>query len=362
TADSDALTITGTDYPDVFLLRSQTGDSGLAFLALINGPTPLTPAATDPVERVNYNQHLQSITVNGGNGNDQFFMDDTRAAITLNGGQGNDAFQIGQLYKSRRTPELASVAVEDVFATIDTTQGWLSNGISKPMTINGGIGNDNFIVFHNLDTLNLNGDAGNDNFLVQAFALAGSQEDHRALTDLSGGAGADLIQYAVNAPVNIDGGDGFDTVTVIGTEFNDDFVITPTGVFGAGLNVNFVNIESLTVDGGAGDDRFFVLGTGPNFTTEIDGGLGSDLVSVEGPTPGNGVISNDLLGHSGIITNSVESSVSGSTYNGIPVVGISANVADNDAPGVVVTQTDGHSQVVESSDGTYSLSNHTMDE
>ena len=154
------------------------------------------------------------------------------------------------------------------------------------MTINGGIGNDNFIVFHNLDTLDLNGDAGNDTFLVQAFALAGSQEDHRALTDLSGGAGADHIQYAVDAPVNIDGGDGFDTVIVIGTEFNDDFVITPTGVFGAGLNVNFVNIETLVVDGGAGDDRFFVLGTGPNFTTEIDGGLGSDLVSVEGPTPG----------------------------------------------------------------------------
>src|SRR6185312_14166758 len=216
TADSDALTVTGTDYPDVFLLRSQTGDSGLAFIALINGPTPLTPAATDPVERVNYNQHLQSITVNGGNGNDQFFMDDTRAAITLNGGQGNDAFQIGQLYKSRRTPDLAGIRPEDVFATIDTTQGWLSNGISKPMTINGGIGDDNFIVFHNLDTLNLNGEAGNDSFLVQAFALAGSQEDHRALTDLSGGAGADLIQYAVNAPVNINGGDGFDTVVVIG--------------------------------------------------------------------------------------------------------------------------------------------------
>ena len=204
----------------------------------------------------------------------------------------------------RRTPALAGIAPEDVFATIDTTQGWLSNGISKPMTINGGIGDDNFIVFHNLDTLDLNGDAGNDNFLVQAFALAGSQEDHRALTDLSGGAGADLIQYAVNAPVNIDGGDGFDTVTVIGTEFNDDFVITSTGVFGAGLNVNFVNVEALIVDGGAGDDRFFVLSAGANFTTEIDGGLGSDLVSVLGPTPANGVISNDLLGHSGIITQS----------------------------------------------------------
>ena len=183
----------------------------------------------------------------------------------------------------------------------------VSNAV--PLTINGLKGNDNFIVFHNLAVLALNGGDGDDTFLVQAFALAGSQDDFRALTDLSGGAGADLIQYAVNAPVNIDGGDGFDTVIVIGTEFADDFVVTKDGVFGAGLNVNFVNIESLEVDGGAGDDRFFVLSTGINFKTTITGGLGTDLFSVEGPTPANGVISNDLLGHSGIITHGVESNV-----------------------------------------------------
>ena len=240
TSGNDSLVVNGTEDADVFLLRAATADNGLAFITLINGPTPLLAQEGDPIERINYNQNLESIVVNGGDGNDQFYMDDTRAAITLNGGEGNDFFQIGQLYKSRRTPQLAGVAPEDVYATIDTTQGWLSNGISKPMTINGGIGDDNFIVFHNLDTLDLNGDAGNDTFLVQAFALVGSQEDHRELTDLSGGAGADLIQYAVNAPVNIDGGDGFDTVVVIGTEFNDDFVVTSNGVFGAGLNVNFV--------------------------------------------------------------------------------------------------------------------------
>ena len=299
------------------------------------------------------------ITVNGGNGDDQFYIDDTRAPITVNGDEGNDFFQIGQLYRSRRTPQLAGVAVDDVFATIDTTQGWLSNGVSFPMTINGGIGDDNFIVFHNLDVLNLNGDDGNDTFIVQAFALAGSQEDHRALTDLSGGAGADKIQYAVDAPVNIDGGDGFDTVIVIGTEFNDDFVITPTGVFGAGLIVNFVNIEKLVVDGGAGDDRFFVLGTGAGFTTEIDGGLGSDFVSVLGPTPGNGVISNDLLGHSGIITHDVESTDTSSSYNGLPVVGISANVADNDTPGVVIILNPAGEQIVQSSTCTVNMTSCT---
>ena len=82
--------------------------------------------------------------------------------------------------------------------------------------------------------LTLNGGDDNDTFIIQAFALIGSQEDERALTDLSGDAGADLIQYAVNAPVQINGGDGLDTVIIIGTEF---------GVF-------------VTIDGGKSWSRF----------------------------------------------------------------------------------------------------------
>ena len=218
---------------------------------------------------------------------------------------------------------------------------------SRGMTINGGIGDDNFIVFHNLDTLDLFGDAGNDTFLVQAFALAGSQEDHRALTDVSGGGGADLIQYAVNAPVNIDGGDGFDTVRIVGTEFADDFVITDTGVYGAGLNVTYVNIEKLTVDGAEGDDRYFVLSTDPNVVTEIDGGLGNDTFFTGG-SPSNApiyVTSNDPRGYSGITLNSIENT--GTNYDGVPIDGISANVADNNEAFIVVNESGGFSSVTE---------------
>src|SRR5439155_21342202 len=137
--------------------------------------------------------------------------------------------------------------------------------------------NDTFIVFHNLATLTLKGEKGDDTFIVQAFALVGSQDDERKITDISGGAGADLVMYAVNANVNIDGGDGLDTLIQIGTEFNDDFVVTDTGVFGAGLHVNYVNIERLVVDGAEGDDRFLILGTPRGVVTEVDGGLGTDL-------------------------------------------------------------------------------------
>ena len=347
---TDQLVVYGTNEtftPDTFLLRASTSDKGLAFIALINAADPFAVQPGDPVERVNYNINLELITVEGRDGDDSFYIDDTRAQIVINAGKGNDFFQVGQLYQSRRTPQLAGVAPEDVFATIETTRGWLSNGISNPMTINGEDGEDLFIVFHNIATLTLRGGADDDTFIVQAFALAGSENPIRGLTDLSGDAGADFVQYAVNAPVKIDGGDGFDTVIVIGTEFPDDFVVTKNGVFGAGLNVSFTNIEFLEVDGAEGDDRFFILSTGINFTTIITGGLGTDLFSVQGPTPANGVISNDLLGHSGIVTHSVEGTLDESEWSGLKVVGVAANVQDNDEPSVIITQSGGSSQVVQ---------------
>jgi len=151
----------------------------------------------------------------------------------------------------------------------------------------------------------------------------------------------------MNAPVGIDGGDGFDTVRIIGTEFADDFVVTDSGVFGAGLNVSYANIEKLVADGAEGDDRFFVLSTGIEVVTELDGGLGSDSFFVGGspsdaPIP---VTSNDFKGHSGIILHSIETG--DPAYQGLAIDGVSANVADNEEDFIIVTPSGGVSRVTE---------------
>jgi len=333
------MKVFGTMYDDEFLLRASSSITGLAFVALIN---------EDPnVERVNY-WKLERIRISGSFGDDYFAVDDTHAEVTIEGNEGEDRFQVGQLYRSPRDGgayEFNHIETEDIYFTIETTVGWLSNGISKPMTIYGGTENDYFTVFHNKEVLSLFGEDGDDTFLIKAFALAGSQEPQRERTDVSGGAGADLVQYAMNAPVNIDGGDGFDTVIIIGTEFGDDFVITKDGVYGAGLNVNFVNIESLSVDGAEGDDRFYVMSTSEKFATQIFGGLGSDTFNISGDTPP--VISNDLRGHSGIITHDIENT--GTIYDETIIAGISANVADNDKqdPTVVISEPDGSTVIIE---------------
>src|SRR4029077_14455132 len=65
------------------------------------------------------------------------------------------------------------------------------------------------------------------------------------------------------------------------------------------------------------------------------------------------------LGHSGIITNDVESSVTTSSYNGLPVIGISANVADNYTQGAVIILNPAGEQIVQSSTCTVDMTSCT---
>ncbi|CAM5793933.1 LEPR-XLL domain-containing protein [Rhizobacter fulvus] len=325
-------------------------DTDTGFVALINN-------GGANVERFNY-RNLEGLTVNTLAGDDIVALDDVLVPTTVNLGLGADKVQVGQVFRSERVkdfagqPAITGITAEDVFTSLEITRGWLSNGVSAATTINGGDGADQFTVFHNIAVLNLNGGDGDDVFTVRAFALRGSTDNERARTDMKGDGGADTILYVVNAPVGIDGGDGFDTVRIVGTEFGDDFVITDAGIFGAGLNVSYVNIEKIVADGAEGDDRFFVQSTGLEVVTEIDGGLGSDTFFV-GVNPSGApvaVVSNDFKGHSGVILHSVENAPdSDPDWSGVPIEGVSANVADNEESFVIVTESGGSSRVVEDS-------------
>ena len=218
----DTLTIEGSgkaitsdvapndSYDDVFLLRGESylpgHDDGLnsptlspktapvlapAFVALMHGDLDndiralggtLAAQASNPgspylkVERVNYDQAMNGrLTVYGYGGNDYFASDDNSVITTLDGGAGKDSFQIGQLYRSER--EYGNVADASDFAagTVQTTRGYLSRGISSPLTAYGGTGNDSFSVYSNKAELRLEGNDGNDEFIVRAFALQTGQ-------------------------------------------------------------------------------------------------------------------------------------------------------------------------------------------
>jgi len=143
--------------------------------------------------------------------------------------------------------------------------------------------------------------------------------------DIRAGGGEDEGSYNVNAPVSVDGGTGFDKVVVLGTEFADDIVISVKGIFGAGLNVRYDNIEVVEVDGLEGDDEFFVLSTKFGVAYRVIGGLGSDTINVTGDVVED-IVTRELEGVSGAINHRV-SSVLDPLYDGLTVDGIDYNLA-----------------------------------
>ena len=184
----DTLTVNGTDGNDVFLMRqvSWIGEAQNfsleyaetpAFVALLHGSVDdvfhrLNPA----VERINYDENINSrLTVNGGNGDDTFAVDDNSSITTLDGGAGDDTFLIGQAYANPRVAP--DVAPEDAFPTTLTTLGWLSNGVSFPTTVLGGTGNDSFLVYSTTPRSYLDGGTGDDLFADPDGAAGRS--DHR---------------------------------------------------------------------------------------------------------------------------------------------------------------------------------------
>ena len=341
----DSMKVFGTDEVDYMLFRprkvtvedadGKTIEVPAGTIAAIEVDDRGNPVVGGRVERLNYDSDVNGgFTVHGRKGDDWFIIDDNEAALTIYGDAGNDTFQVGQLFKSPRDSR-AGLAPVDHFETTLTTQGYLSNGISFPSSLYGGDGNDTFNVNRNLAELSMFGENDDDTFIVRSFVAVDPNDPKKPFTNINGGQGADFIAFTVNAPVNIEGGDGLDTLTIIGTEFGDDFVVTDTGVSGAGRFINYAGVEKVVIDAMQGNDTFFIESTNENVDLEVVGGLGSDSFNVAGSDGKTvTVVSNDLKGHSGLISHTVDTD--DPAYLDVKARGLAANVGDNDEAGVMI--------------------------
>ncbi len=317
---TNVLVVNGSAAGDTFLFRRNATRS---LIAQLSAPASVS-GQFGAAEKVTYGQEMTGgVIVNGLAGDDTFAFDDTGSVLTVNGDSGNDRFRFGQLYRSYLAD--SEFPASAFFAS---TRGLLTRGVSFTASVRGGSGDDLFEVFRNVATLNLYGDAGDDTFVIRSFA--GESE----LTALNAGEGRNFIEYASNAPVNIDGGAGYDLVVIIGTEFGDTFVITASGVYGAGRVIRYVNVERVSIYGMAGDDVFHVLSTNPAVELAIFGGRGSDRVEVGSTAPA--VQAGDLLGHTGLVRHSVESTVANSAWALLRVDGIATEIMDDEEPTIVL--------------------------
>ncbi len=351
----------GTDYLDgqnnLIINGAATGE-GQEFLLRTSFVAILESNGAPVYQRINYNNTITgALQVNGGNVSNAafgnfFYLDGNSAVTTINAGDGADFFQVGQVYAttdfnySNGNPILDSAPgalvggvgalagdglnLTEIQLGVDpATYAELSDGVDYSTVLYGGAGTDTFEVYANQADLSMIGGSGNDTFIVRAFLVAAGTH-----IGVQGGSGNDTIEYNVDAPVDIEGGTGFNTLVLLGTAANDTFVVTQDGIFGGGLNITYTNIQAVTIDGLEGNDTIYVESTPQDVVTTINGGAGDDTTIVGGDVTG-AVISSSSQGSSSVTDNAVTSN--DSQYNNIFAAGLQVTVG-NTSGGAVISQ------------------------
>ena len=227
----NTLTVNTSDGDDVIVLRALNYIAGVpearrgAVVAVATGPGTF--------ERVSYDRSVNGkLTVNALDGDDTIVLDDNSAPTTINGGKGDDIFIVGQFFESERiAPRLPE---EDAFATVLTEHGWLSPGISYPAVLYGGAGNDLFVINSNRAELRLEAGVGDDRFVFFATTLPA--------VGPTPGVGA-AVQ---NGFVSIDGGTGTSTVTVQTMDASAIvFDVLWKTIVGGGLQIDLYNVGTV---------------------------------------------------------------------------------------------------------------------
>ncbi len=298
----------------------------------------------------------QPLVAQGGTGNDEFVVFSNQAELRLEGDDGNDLFVV-------RAFALAVVVDTDangdgvldhfdVDLVADPITGLYPQDLDNNGQCSASDGYSSFRLDNNGDGICNNADAhmttdpdeweddeiifdDRDGVLVARPIIGlGFAVDHPI--DVRAGGGDDEVQYNVNAPVSIDGGNGVDKLVVLATEFADDIVITANKIYGVGLNVRYASVEIVEVDGLEGDDEFFVQSTEFGVAYRIIGGLGSDTINVAGDVVED-IVTRELEGISGTVDHQVTSP--DAAYDGMAIGGIDLNVATGDEGNVVITET-----------------------
>ena len=311
----------------------------------------------------------------GGTGNDRFTVYSNQAEIQLNGDDNNDlfvvrAFAIAAVCDTN-ADNIAGCGLSDVNFAADPITGafpvpnvpggqcTLANGYIRYDNNGDNVCNnaDAHMTFNHLTGSNadLDNTMWEDDIIpIDANGVAvpviGLGFSTARPLDIRAGGGEDEVQYNVNAPVNVDGGTGFDKLVVLGTEFADDFAITDKGIFGGGLNVKYTTVEVVEVDGLEGDDQFFVQSTAYGVAYRVIGGLGSDLISVAGDVTSD-IVTRELEGLSGAVDHIV-TAPNDPGYDGLPTDGVPYNLATQDQGIVVIRESTGGTVVREGAAGT----------
>jgi Ca2+-binding RTX toxin-like protein len=212
--------------------------------------------------------------------------------MTISGGAGNDIL-------TSRTSNANDGFNDTLFGGLGNDTLTVGGGVD---TADGGAGGDDVLVIdYSTDTIafSMNGAASISDFTntsvsftnIERFnATFGSGNDTIVLLGgndvINGGGGDDSLNTAAGAAV-VDGGVGGNDLWI--ADFSSDASVKNinlnlAGVQAAGNGTTYVNVERMSINGGAGDDILTSRTNNANdgFNDTLNGGLGNDTLTVGG--------------------------------------------------------------------------------
>jgi hypothetical protein len=256
----DTLTVTGTPGADSIAVSA-------------------TAVTWNGTQMVNY-QGIATVTVLGGDGNDQISVTSTSTPVTLDGQGGSNSYQIafGAL--------AAPVTVADSGGSGSNALTVSGTSATNTLVVNAAsvVWNGTEMVnYSGVQSLLVNGGSGADTLQVNSTAAG-------TTVTLDGQGGSDTYQVMLGAlagPVAVSdsGSSGTDAVTVTGTPGNDSLQITATSVTWNGTQtVTYAGVEALTVNAGDGNDTIVVSSTAATTPVTVNGQGGDDAFVVSSPS------------------------------------------------------------------------------
>jgi Ca2+-binding RTX toxin-like protein len=255
-------------------------------------------------------------TIDGGAGNDTIDATGSTVGLTLLGGLGNDVLTGGSgddvLDGGAGNDTLNGGAGNDTISGGDGNDTIAVDTTTGIDTIDGGAGADQLVVTGTAgaDTFNLGTVVGNSTLFSLNGSVVASSSDVELVT-INALAGADTVNIGdLSATqvqvVDLNLGAGVSTVTVAGSNLNDNVSITGAGgvVSVAGLSYNLAisgatTADSLTVNGNSGDDHLVAdAAATATIGVTLNGGDGNDYLSADGTLSG-GAGNDTLVGGAG---------------------------------------------------------------
>ncbi len=338
------LTITNAPQPGTgSKATANVDDSGdMADQSFTLTSTTLNSSAMGPAGQINYDPTINNLNIQAGSGDDNITVNGTGAGTetTINGGPGNDIFVVN-------APLTTPLAIIGGTNTFD----------GDTLTVNGAAGGTNFVItgftingtgaiisYQEIEYLTVQAIGGNNTFTLNGDSVP---------TDLIGGPGNDTFVINSNiVPAVLTGGAGNDiftinansgTLTITGATQGDAFTVNGnsgtlniTGSASAQSGDLFTingNGGLLTVNGGAGTDIFVVNAIGA--PAILNAGSGKDTFTANAPLAASLTV-NGVAGLSDVLTVNATEGNDFITITGNSVSGPGAPIYYNNLSGLIV--------------------------